>query len=307
MKRIINYISSFGIILFLLKMILKILEKIRYRGKIYIKINNIKHSKMNKYLIKKYGYLLKKCDITTIDNKIENDIIWLFWYQGIENAPLLVKKCVESIERECNDYKIIIISKDNIDEYYQTPSYIKEKLENNQITLTHFSDILRMNLLSKYGGYWMDATIYLTDNPFENSDFYTIKYHCKDNTNISFGRWCGFFIGGNNPILYNFMSNFFNEYWKKEKVIIDYFLIDYAINMAYENINEINKTINKVPYNNENILKLQTILNEQYNKKDYEKLIKNNAVHKLSFKTKFDNNKDTFYNRIINKIGDCNE
>ena len=156
-----------------------------------------------------------------------------------------------------------------------------------------------MNLLSKYGGHWMDATIYLTGNPFKNNDFYTIKYHCNDNTNLSSGRWCGFFIGGNNPILYNFMSNFFNEYWKKEKVIIDYFLIDYAINMAYENINEINKIINQVPYNNENILKLQTILNEQYNQKEYEKLIKNNVVHKLSFKINFDKNKDTFYNRLI--------
>lgn len=42
----------------------------------------------------------------------------------------------------------------------------------------HFSDIVRENLLYKYGGIWMDATIYMT-SPFPdtiyNYDYYTIK------------------------------------------------------------------------------------------------------------------------------------
>ena len=49
MKKIINYISSFGLFLFLLKIILRIFEGMKYKGILYHKVNNIKHSKINKY------------------------------------------------------------------------------------------------------------------------------------------------------------------------------------------------------------------------------------------------------------------
>lgn len=55
-------------------------------------------------------------------NKNE-DIIWVFWYQGIENAPIIVKKCFDSLKRNFADKKVIYLSKDNYMEYIELPDF----------------------------------------------------------------------------------------------------------------------------------------------------------------------------------------
>ena len=78
--------------------------------------------------------------------------IWVFWWQGVENAPELVKKCVQSIKLYNKDKDVIIIDKNNINEYYNIPDYMLKKIELRTMTITHLSDILRFNLLKKYFG-----------------------------------------------------------------------------------------------------------------------------------------------------------
>ena len=48
-----------------------------------------------------------------------------------------------------------------------------DKFTNNIFSITHFSDIIRMALLSKYGGYWIDST-YLVTSPLTkvNTSFF---------------------------------------------------------------------------------------------------------------------------------------
>lgn len=121
--------------------------------------------------------------------------IWVFWYQGIERAPDIVKACIESIKENCKDYDVVILDKDNISNYYIPSQSIQQKLNDGRMSLTHFSDILRMNLLNSYGGRWIDATIFLTGDVFENRQFFTLK-GTFDTKRISEGKWTGFFIGG---------------------------------------------------------------------------------------------------------------
>ena len=52
--------------------------------------NSIKHD--FEILVNEYKYLIKK------EKHIEEDSpIWVMWYQGIENAPPVVKSCIQSI------------------------------------------------------------------------------------------------------------------------------------------------------------------------------------------------------------------
>ena len=75
------------------------------------------------------------------------------WYQGIETAPPIVLSCMQSIIQNRKKHPVIIISKYNLEKYIKLPSYIMDKFINNIFSITHFSDIIRMALLSKYGGY----------------------------------------------------------------------------------------------------------------------------------------------------------
>ena len=105
-------------------------------------------------IINKYKYLIKK-----EKNIKENCPIWTMWYQGIEAAPPIVRSCIQSIIENRVKHPVIIITKYNIDKYIKLPYYIMEKFNKNIITLTHFSDIVRIALLFKYGGYWIDLLI----------------------------------------------------------------------------------------------------------------------------------------------------
>ena len=61
-----------------------------------------------KVLVRKYEYLL---DEENIDSKSP---IWIMWYQGIENAPPLIKACIQSIIINRAKHPIYIINKNNL-------------------------------------------------------------------------------------------------------------------------------------------------------------------------------------------------
>ena len=90
--------------------------------------------------------------------------IWVFWWQGYENAPALVKKCIDSVRKNAGTHPIILLTKDNWQSYADIPDYIIKKVSAGNISLTHFSDILRMVLLAEHGGLWLDATIFVSQS-----------------------------------------------------------------------------------------------------------------------------------------------
>ena len=213
------------------------------------------------------------------------------WWQGIESAPDIVKYCINSIKNTAKNMDVIVLNQENYNEYIDVPKKIIKKVEKGEITKTFFSDYIRMKLLSEYGGYWMDSTIFMTKNIFENiknKDFYTLKLDSSDFNNkkmISKGKWCGFFIGGSkNNKLFLFASEFLTRYIIKEDFLIDYFLIDYVINLAYKNIDEVRNMINSIPHNNEKIFELSKIMNVGYDEKIFDNIKQVNDIHKLSYK-----------------------
>ena len=122
-------------------------------------------------LAKKYEYLLKY-----EKNIAEDSPIWTMWYQGIDKAPPIVLSCIQSIILNRGKHPVYIISKYNLHKYLKLPSYIIEKYKNGSFTTTHFSDIIRMGLLYKYGGYWLDCTYFITAPLTKlNFSFFTLK------------------------------------------------------------------------------------------------------------------------------------
>ena len=81
--------------------------------------------------------------------------IWFLWYQGFPQAPLVVKKCYESWQKYNPDWEVIFLDENNLENYI-TPYLPPEKL--SQLSKNHQSDLLRVELLAKYGGVWVDAT-----------------------------------------------------------------------------------------------------------------------------------------------------
>lgn len=91
--------------------------------------------------------------------------IWVCWLQGEENMPEIVKLCINSIRMHSPAHaEVTLITGKNLDQYLEFPDYVLKKVKEGKLSLTHFLDIVRFSLLEKYGGLWMDATMFLTDD-----------------------------------------------------------------------------------------------------------------------------------------------
>ena len=294
---------------------IKFINNITYRGSFLRKINKWslqkRHNEILRYLSKKYSYVIDKYQQkyeTAEDSKVQN--IWICWLQGEESAPQLVKNCIDSIRRHCNNHEVILITMENYKDYIKMPNYILDKYQKGIISNAHFSDIIRMTLLRDYGGLWIDATVFCTKD-IPNDVFDKVFFSCKsprvETHFISGLQWTSFVIGGKkNSLFYRYILDFYLEYWRNEDIIIDYLLIYYIIYFGYHKVNNIKIAMDKNPINNLKRDELAAIFNQEFNLKKYKKIIDSDTyLYKLSWREKFrektDEGKDTFYNVFLNE------
>lgn len=81
-------------------------------------------------------------------------IIWIYWEQGVKSAPLIVKECINRWEHLNAGWQIKVLDRNNISEYIE---YLDLP---ETLPVRYRADMLRINLLNKYGGVWADATTY---------------------------------------------------------------------------------------------------------------------------------------------------
>lgn len=254
-----------------------------------------------KKLKKKYNYVLQESSREYDLTRKKTKIIWICWFQGIENAPLLVKRCYESIEKHMSDFDIKVIDEKNMMDYVDIPNYIIEKWKTGIISDAHFSDILRVELLVKYGGVWIDSTVLCTSNYLnmyiEESSLFVFKSIMRGSDVISSSSWL-ISSKANNPILL-LVKKLLHEYWKESDIIEHYFLVHLFFTMAIEKYPEI---WSEVPnFNNVNPHILVNELDGKFSEQRYEEIKNMSAFHKLNFKLNYNENMDSFYNNIIMK------
>lgn len=272
-----------------------------------IRANVRRNQQIKNFLFDKYADLIKKYADSKVNDKTCPKVspkhyqIYFCWMQGEENLPPVVQCCYNSLKFNAGKYKIVFIDEKNFADYVTLPEHILKKFSEGKITRTHFSDIIRVNLLEKFGGLWLDSTVLVTE-PLENykefwkMPFFSQKfYQEKSNftfyfTNPAYGRWATFILG--TGILHNpffaLMKDFYNEYWKEYDEVIDYVLMDFMMDLAYENIHVVKKFIDDVPINNDRVWNLLRILNLPYSQNPYEKIFKGNFLNKLSWKANID-------------------
>ena len=88
------------------------------------------------------------------------DTIWWCWLQGLDQAPEIVRRCYDSLGKLGRE--IIILEDSNIAEYVQLPECITEKYHKGIISRTHYTDLIRLELLTVMGGTWIDATTWIS-------------------------------------------------------------------------------------------------------------------------------------------------
>jgi len=249
------------------------------------------------YLKTKYEVFLKNYKKQLNETHEYSNIIWWCWFQGEENAPELCKTCLASIRREMPDKEIRIITTKNMFDYVDFPDFIKEKYKKGIITNTHFSDLLRLELLIKYGGTWIDSTVYCTNKPDYafNIPLFVFKTNERNDPGIAAQSW---FISSEKkePIL-TLTRDLLYKYWEKHNYMIHYFLIYFFVKLASEFYKDEWEQIPWFPDLPPHIM--QRELNKPYTQERWNQLCRMSDIHKLSYKIELDKNIDNFYRHII--------
>lgn len=250
-------------------------------------------------------------DATPVDGKIP---VWCCWWQGPEQMPELVKMCHERLKQVLpENAQLHIITLDNFKDYVDIPQHILDKFDHKIITMTTMSDVLRFQLLARYGGYWLDATIFFSEDipaPYFSGNFYCQRMHNRPENcarEACRGNWSGFSMAGpKNSIVFRYMNDAFSYWWAHYDTIIDYVLIDYILWTGYRHVPAIREVIDTVPDNNEDIFSFYQYLNHPYSPELFREAAKNNIMHKLTYKMDLrkqtPEGETTLYGHLLNEV-----
>ena len=244
----------------------------------------------NRWLRKKYKQM-----ISEIKNDVEEqysacpvkrcDKVWILWFQGEHNAPPIVQACIASIRENMSSHEVVVLDEDNLSTFVNLPPHVCEKYRKGIISKTHFSDLVRLELLTVYGGIWIDATVMMSGTLpryIEDSNlfvFQTLKPGLGGHT-LAISSW---FISSQAPSkILLFAKDFLYSYWECENALVDYFLLHHAVQIAIdfygEEWNSVPPVESSVPH------ALQTRLFEPFDKGIYEAILAQTSVHKLTYK-----------------------
>lgn len=95
-------------------------------------------------------------------------IIWIYW--DTPHLPKTVEICINQARLLHPKFSIILTNKETIKEHIDIPTITAKLPEAN------IADYIRLALLSKHGGIWMDASIFMT----EDLTWITSKMHNQD-------------------------------------------------------------------------------------------------------------------------------
>ena len=184
-------------------------------------------------------------------------------------------------------HPVIMLSKDNYREYIDLPKEIEEKILNKVKCIAYLSDIIRFGLLSKRGGIWLDATIYVSQPITSWSmSLYSIRHTTKDPRYVLDGyRWSSFMLASiPHEVIPTFVYKALLAYFQENNALIDYFLTDYLIATIYLNNEYARKQIDSLPEDNSDCLELLMNMSKPYDKDRLETMLKARRFHKLDWR-----------------------
>lgn len=232
-----------------------------------------------------------------------SDDIWILWLSGMETAPEIVQRCCRSVHESFPDRPIHILTENNYRDYVTFPAFIRDKIDRGVITRTHMSDLLRLELLIRYGGTWLDATVFCSSpvvpDYMMDSDLFLFQDlkpgwdgHCQRISSWMITACTG------NPIL-RLTRALLYEYWKKNTKMADYFLFHDFFELAIEAYPEEWKKV--IPCSNAAPHILLLRLFEPCDARVWDAVRGMTPFHKLSYK--FDDEKaripGTYYRKLM--------
>lgn len=242
--------------------------------------------------------------------------IWVFWGQGEKQMPPLIKACYKQLVHFNSN--VILVTYQNLSDYINLSPIIYKKVKNGQICWANFSDIIRNTLLAKYGGLWLDATVWVSGklpiDKLSQMEFFTANGCVEKRTKKSvffwtsdrwnWSSWC-LWSRESGYKLYNFVSEMLQAIAIRESYWPDYVIQDYLIHYACRNYKNIRHDMESITIHNPYRYDLLKIIERPYNEYTYNQIVKSDFVFKLAYRTPKKQNSQgnpTLYGKMLQGI-----
>lgn len=215
--------------------------------------------------------------------------VWSMWWQGEGNADKLFRMCIDSARRHTHQ-PVITLDKDNYHKYFEIPEHILRKHADGKIALQHVCDLMVVSILAAEGGFFTGATVWWSQDATDEllrAPFWTCRAVSQSHVNMSRSRWVGYVMAGRKEFpLFAFARDCLHEYWQNCDKAVDYLMLDYIFELAYQNIPCVRATIDALPEQN-NMLRNELInhLSDPYDPEQFKRYTEGDTfLYKLSWK-----------------------
>lgn len=253
----------------------------------------------------------KRCHYSeSISSVNSNSKVWFCWLQGMDTAPEMVKLCYESICRYLPEREVVVIDEWNYHEYIEVPEYIERKYREGIIPAALFSDILRLELLIKYGGTWIDSTV-LMSNPkaltktkwldeVMDAELFMFQYYTRENRFAGIGNW--FITARAGHCVLKTVRDTLYEYWRRYDCVVDYYIFHRVMGWIAEERPEVITNMPRrwaVPS-----LYLRDRLAMDFDEDFWKELTNHVCLHKLNYRKEKEAKANglSFWNKILSNI-----
>ena len=301
-----------GIMAACVKSVLKIIGQRKSLKSAYSEII----STVEKILAKKYGYILEEAlkdyPSDVINGTTVPKIVWTCWLQGMEDAPYMVNKCVESQKKALQDYEHRVLTLENYHQWVELPEYIEKKFRKGKIPRALFTDLLRLAVLKKYGGVWLDVSVLFTGfenekllnrwHKIEQSKFTIYRYFQRGRKEpVGLSNW--FIVARPNEFIISTVLDMLLAYWKDYNCTVDYYIMHLFISMC---LNAVPSIAESMPRENSYYsIMLGNVLAKEYNEDWWNDVKAHVFLHKLNYRKADEaaGNPRSFYNVLLHAEG----
>ena len=218
-------------------------------------------------------------------------IVWLSWLQGLDKAPEIVRVCLASQKRHLPDYEFRTLDLDNYRQWVELPDYVVEKYRKGLVPQASFSDLLRLAVLKRYGGIWMDASVFCSGfgneklqarwNRIMRSEFIVFRYFRRgEKTPVGLSNW--FIAAVPNQIIVSSILDIVLANWKDYDCLVDYYIFHLFLGLALHEVPVIEA---RMPRENSfHSIMLGDALARTFRQEQWQDLIDHVSIHKFNFR-----------------------
>lgn len=305
------------------------------KGKSFKTVYPIITERIDKLLVEQYSKIIDNreeikdsCQIKDNREKIKDDgieHIWFCWLQGIDNAPEMVKICLESQKRMFGN-KVVVLGADNYREWVELPTYITEKYKRGLIPSALFTDLLRLELLIRYGGMWIDSSVLvdptgqikdnrekITDGSEENgptlwrpsleeiwqSELFIFRYIRKGHV-VGMSNWLIRAKAGN-PLLMD-LRDMLLAYWRDYDCTVEYYIFHLFFGVVVKRYPEMMVQMPKG--NSYHSIMLGDCLAKDFDEAWWKELTTHVCFHKMNYRKEAQAKADpnSYWNHVVSML-----